>query len=70
MYMKANGHKSTVFTGRPFPMLFVQNVHVKSITALHIYEARNRFSFSSNLIIYGDNMNKISDVKKVILSKL
>ena len=30
----------------------------------------HRFTFSSNLIIYGDNMNKISDVKKVILSKL
>ena len=30
----------------------------------------HRFTFSSNLIIYGDNMNNISDVKKVILSKL
>ena len=30
----------------------------------------HRFTFSSNLIIYGDNTNKISDVKKVILSKL
>ena len=31
--------------------------------------SKHRFTFSSNLTIYGDNMNKISDVKKVILSK-
>ena len=25
----------------------------------------HRFTFGSNLIIYGDNMNKIADVKKL-----